>query len=250
MDRESRGASSFGRPAPRLSAATFALLSMLLLGACGREESMACDAQAYANAVRDAAQETSADVSTSLWAIAPANPRLAWTADQSAVRMVTWTSWNGYTMGDITLSQDVWLTAVPQLKELCQGLPPAEIVARVNQILGMPPASEADAGRYFVELWVRPADMFRPCPDAEIDDARCDLTFPATATAEHRAWMNANYAASYGSWQATKYPWTGLGYTYDWCNPSTKVGASEFVVRAGATVTVAGLVERDAYCAP
>ena len=73
---------------------------------------------------------------------------------------------------------------------------------------------------------------------------------PAGATPEHRAWMNANWGASYGFWQATQYPWTALGYTYDWCNPSTTVGVSEFIVRAGATVTVTGVYPHDAYCLP
>jgi hypothetical protein len=31
---------------------------------------------------------------------------------------------------------------------------------------------------------------------------------------------------------------TGFGYTYDWGNPNTDIGASEFVIKAGATVTI------------
>lgn len=224
---------------------------LLLLAACAQQEPpQVCDAQAYASAVRDASEPTAADVSSALWAITPSNPRLAWTADQSAVRMVTWTTWTGYTLGDTTLSREVWLTAAPQLKELCRGVARDGLVARVNQLLGMPPPVAGDAGRYFVELWVKPADLFRPCPDAEITDTTCELTFPASATAEHQAWMSAQYASSYGFWESTQYPWTGLGYTYDWCNPATTVGPSEFVVRAGAAVTVAGLYPRDEYCAP
>jgi hypothetical protein len=244
---------SASRPAGRLQAAVLSLLSGFLLGACAADAPAtppACDAQAYAAAVRDAAAPTAADVSTALWPITPANPRLTWTADQSAVRMVTWTGWGGYAVGETTLSQAVWLSAVPQLKTLCQGTPADQVAARVQEILGMPPADASDLGNHFVEMWVRPADLFRPCPDAEIDDTSCDLLFPASATAEHRAWMNANYASSYAPWQGSQYPWTALGYTYDWCNPPTKVGASEFVVRAGATVTVTGVHPHDAYCLP
>lgn len=237
------------RGAPRYLGA--GLAALLLLGACGQAEPpLVCDALAYASAVRDASEPTAGDLSGALWAIDPSNPRLTWTADQSAVRMVAWTTWTGYALGDTTLSREVWLTAVPQLKELCSGIPADGLVARVNQLLGMPPPTGSDAGRYFVELSVKPADLFRPCPDAEITDTSCQLSFPATATAEHRDWMSAQYASSYGFWQATQYPWTGLGYTYDWCNPLTTVGPSEFVARAGATVTVTGLYQRDAYCAP
>ena len=225
--------------------------TVLLLGACSREEPQpVCDAQTYVQAVRDTAEPTASDVVNVLWPIVPENPRLVWNPDRTMVRMAVWTTYTGYRVGDLTLSREVWVTPVPQLRDLCMGTPPGAILARVNQILGMPPIVAADSGRYFVEMWVRPADMFRPCPDAEIDDTRCDLTFPASATPEHRAWIATQYATSHGFWQVTQYPWTGLGYTYDWCNPATKVGASEYVVRSGSTVTVTGLFPRESYCAP
>jgi hypothetical protein len=33
-------------------------------------------------------------------------------------------------------------------------------------------------------------------------------------------------------------PWTRLGYTYDWGNPSSKYGLSEFIVKEGAPIEV------------
>ncbi|PTL83542.1 hypothetical protein DAT35_15875 [Vitiosangium sp. GDMCC 1.1324] len=99
-------------------------------------------------------------------------------------------------------------------------------------------------------MWVKPGDMFRPCPDPEIDDGTCGLTFPVEVSTEHKNWFTNNYASSYGFWQKTRYPWTGLGYTYDWCSHDTKhVGASEFVVRPGSVVNVTGYINRDTYCA-
>jgi hypothetical protein len=242
-------------PRLRWLAGTAALLS---LTACGGDiepipqqpTELTCDAQDYNEAVLDAVEPTQADVSTALWAITPSNPKLIWNTDQTAVRMVTWTTFTGYMTGDNVLTREVWVTAVPQVQELCKTLPAENIVPRINEYLGLPPATERDNARYFVEMWVKPGDMFRPCPDAEIDDTSCSLDFPATATAEHKAWMNGNYSYSYGFWQQTKYPWTGLGYTYDWCNANTHVGASEFVIRAGSTVNVTGKIERATYCAP
>jgi len=37
------------------------------------------------------------------------------------------------------------------------------------------------------------------------------------------------------------YPWTRLGYTYDWNPNSPEVGLSEYIVRGGSTVTVAAV---------
>jgi len=246
------------QPLPRLHwlVGTTALLS---LTACGNDpqdpdggtpEPLVCDAQTYAKAVRDAAGPDSEDIYDGLWAITPSNPKLIWNETRTAVRMVTWTTATGYTQGDNTLPAEVWLTPAPQLQALCKTVPAEQRVPRINQYLGLPPATEQDASSYIVEMWVKPEDMFRPCPDAEIDDTSCGLTFPASATDAHKNWMNANYAFSFSFWQQPHYPWTGLGYTYDWCNAETRVGASEYVVRAGSTVNVTGLIQRDTYCAP
>ncbi|HYH99294.1 hypothetical protein [Hyalangium sp.] len=230
--------------------------ALLTLTACGDdtepppEQPLTCDAQTYDAAVREAVEPTSADVYNGLFAISASNPKLVWNAEKTAVRMVIWTSFTGYTVGDNTLTREVWMTAAPQVQELCKTVPAEELVARLNEYLGLPPATEQDNARYFVEAWVKPGDMFRPCPDAEIDDTSCSLEFPANATAEHKAWMNGNYSYSYGFWQKTKYPWTGLGYTYDWCNADTRVGASEYVVRTGSTINVTGKIDRATYCAP
>jgi hypothetical protein len=232
--------------------------ALLSLTACGDDTEppleqpaqLTCDATTYNDAVREAAEPTAQDVHTGLFAISPSNPKLIWNEDQTAVRMVIWTTFTGYTLGEQVLSREVWMTAAPQVQELCKTVSAEQLVPRINEYLGLPPATAQDNARYFVEAWVKPGDMFRPCPDAEIDDTSCSLNFPATATAEHKAWMNGNYAYSYGFWQQTKYPWTGLGYTYDWCNANTKVGASEYVVRSGSTINVTGKIERATYCAP
>jgi hypothetical protein len=44
------------------------------------------------------------------------------------------------------------------------------------------------------------------------------------------------------------YPWTQLGYTYDWGNPESEVGLSEFVIRKGSTVVIKSVSNLDEYC--
>jgi hypothetical protein len=44
------------------------------------------------------------------------------------------------------------------------------------------------------------------------------------------------------------YPWTRLGYTYDWGNPESEVGLSEFVVAAGSTVSIEAVSDNETYC--
>ena len=45
----------------------------------------------------------------------------------------------------------------------------------------------------------------------------------------------------------TTYPFTGLGYTYDWGNAETDIGASEFIVKPGATVTIHEIKSTSKY---
>lgn len=45
------------------------------------------------------------------------------------------------------------------------------------------------------------------------------------------------------------YPWTHLGYTYNWDPQAMSiVGTSEYVIRQGTTIKVTGLVPAVPYC--
>jgi hypothetical protein len=62
---------------------------------------------------------------------------------------------------------------------------------------------------------------------------------------EHTEWLEAQFASSH---QPGGYPFTGLGYTYDWGRPEQPVGFSEFVVPEGATIRVEDQSPTAAYC--
>ena len=98
---------------------------------------------------------------------------------------------------------------------------------------------------YLVEMWLKPDDLFRPTPDAEIDDSVADLFFPLGTTPEHQAWITSLISDSYGE---DGYPWTRLGYTYDWGSIESEVGASEFVISEGAEVEIKSVNETANYC--
>lgn len=107
-----------------------------------------------------------------------------------------------------------------------------DMVLRMEQLIGLPP----QAGKtHFTLLWVNPEDLYRPAPDAEIDDTIAELTFPETASEEYVEWFQGNMAASY---EPHKYPWTRLGYTYDWADNGTEYGLSEYVLKNGSKATV------------
>ena len=117
---------------------------------------------------------------------------------------------------------------------------------RLKQLLGLPPNAIYS---YFVEFWVKPEDLFRPCPDNEITDNQCDVCFPQNTEASYKNWINENRVSRYyGCKIDEKYPWTQLGYTYDW-NPRNKshVGLSEFVIGANKNIVVNAIYTTEEY---
>ncbi len=130
-----------------------------------------------------------------------------------------------------TANRDIWTTLAPELTLRMNVLNPPDStkILRVEQLLGLQPDSKYDT---FVEFWVKPEDLFRPCPDNEIGDRNCDFLYPANADINHVNWMLNNKLLDYA-----KYPWTQLGYTYDW-NPSnaSHFGLSEFVIKRNKAV--------------
>ena len=88
----------------------------------------------------------------------------------------------------------LWVTTAPELKNRFKSESVKDINLRLIQLLGLPPGSKYS---YFVEMWVRPQDLFRPCPDKEISDSKCDLCFPKGTDAEHIKWINENRISRY-----------------------------------------------------
>jgi hypothetical protein len=152
--------------------------------------------------------------------------------------------------GEDALTDQVWVTRVPQVQELCRRFDPAKLRLALQQLLGMPPAPPEHAPDIFVTMRVLDRDgLFRPCTDpCPGTRGPCSETFPEGVPAEHVEWM-ARQALS--SWQVPGgYPWTRLGYTYNWNPGASLFGASEFVVKKGARVEVTAITPTAEYCAP
>ena len=140
----------------------------------------------------------------------------------------------------------LWVTTAPELKNRIKSEVVKDTNLRLIQLLGLPPGSKYS---YFVEMWVRPQDLFRPCPDKEITDSKCDICFPSGTDADHIKWINENRISRYYQCDLyNQYPWGQLGYTYDW-NPDNKshVGLSEFIIGTNKTVYINRIVTTQDY---
>lgn len=123
------------------------------------------------------------------------------------------------------------------------------LARRLEQLLGLRPYDQPkDEKVKFVELWVDPADLFRPCPDPEISDQECDTNFPRSRYVMIRSdYLNWFFDLRNRSYLPGGYPWTRLGYTYDWGNPEDHFGLSEFIIPAGTNVRVNCVCATEEY---
>lgn len=230
----------------RRSISIVLLVSALLPAACARPDVPWQEMRRlYGEAARDAERVEPAEVVTDLPVIARGRAELVWRAAGGSLLGTVWIERAGrFSEGrTITLEEDLWIVPAPRLRDFCRRIDTGktELRLRLEQLLGLPP--QAGRGRDFVQVWVDPIDLFRPCPDPEITDDHCDVHAPLGD--EHRAWFEEQEARG-------RTPdgrlWTRLGYTYDWGDPYTEVGLPELVVPAGSVVEVEGVVGTKEFC--
>lgn len=201
------------------------------------------------------------EVVNNLWALSISNqrlkPRPRNNNGKTEFLMVTWVSSE---QADIlkskarkkhSFSDYVWVTASPEVKEFCHdckgsGLDiPGSIMLslRLQQYLGL----RLDSFKtHFVEIWVKENDLFRPCIDQEINDSICSK-LPPNISENHSDLINIEK-------DSAGFPWTGLGYTYDWGNPQKPhIGASEFVIKRNnqnkkVEVEIVAVTPTEKYC--
>jgi hypothetical protein len=189
-----------------------------------------------------------AEVCSNLTAIVESNTGLVWqgSVGNKSVLVVTLTKYaSSYPVDETVCTSwgETWVTVVPEIQTFFQNNVGrgANLTLRALQVLGLPPNCSST---YFVELWVSPDQLFRPTPDNEITDTTAQLDFPESTTSPYKDWFNSNIVSSY---YPERYPWTRLGYTYDWGNPTSPFGLSEFVLKQNSTVTVKSVNTIDSY---
>lgn len=167
------------------------------------------------------------------------------------VRVVTFTSYPGYTEGTDSITQNVWVTLVPEVRDSCSGFG-RDLRLRLNQLLGLPPSA---GDTLMVEMTVPAGALFRAVADPAVTtrypcgdtiQAACGERFPDGVSPGHVRWTAEQLLTR---WQVPGgYPWTRLGYTYNWHPGSPRYGASEYLVRAGSMATGVHVQHVRAYC--
>ena len=220
-------------------------------GACDASDGMNFLILTYSNAVEDASHPLAAKASTHLTPLTPDNPRLSWRTNsqgvvqvKAATFMTRFVATNYWAPGMHSFTnRDQWFTAYPDLKEFCAKYKGTNVLLRIKELLGLPPTSQNDT---VAEFWVSPEVVFRPAPEPAINSVsagvspspRAPLIAPNYRIPDFWVdWFNQFYAScDYGMTKGVtnSFPWTQLGYTYDWAPGHTKhFGLSEFVIPSG-----------------
>lgn len=233
--------------------AWFLLAAVALVG-CKTQTKLLSDDFLYRQSIQNSIYPTADKVSDQLVPITKDNRNLVWKTigGEDYLLVITWKQnvsfYRQYLDSAFynTGKYPIWITTAPELKQRIANEYPKDINRRLIQLLGLPPNSVYS---YFVEFWVKPSDLFRPCPDKEITDTKCETCFPKQADQEHISWINENRISRYYSCDLyNQYPWTQLGYTYDW-NPENKshVGLSEFVIGPNKKIVVKAIYKTEEY---
>jgi hypothetical protein len=207
----------------------------------------------YFLSILDAEEAEYSEIRGNLTAVNQYNDALPWNDSHTMIYVASWMGGkyiSSYVPGQpLTPSWRMWVTVAGQAQDFAygSGLSGGALTLRMKELIGLPPDAEEE---YWVEFLVRPEDLLRPSPDPDPSDSQAQLDFPSSpemsVDAAYREWFAGNAAASY-ILTRNGYPWTRLGYTYDWAEGSDEVGLSEFIIRPGSTVLVTGVWTNEQY---
>lgn len=240
----------------RVGAALLWVLALGLSGCAAIAPSGIPSSAAYEAAIADAAVASPRKVSALMPLPAGDKVRVvSWVTESRMPCKVPETS-----CATTTPPDRIWVTLAGEVQARCRawGLQGDALRQRLEQLLGLPldPPVQFRKAR-FVTMEVARERLDRPCLGIDETSPQrpvCTVGIQANRAADVRDYVLKQMADSFvvGGPSGPGYPFTRLGYTYDW-NPvnaqPNHYGASEFLVQASTSATVITQQETDAYCA-
>lgn len=223
----------------------FVAMLLIILAACKKDNETAPTLtmdQLYANSIADAMIADSSEIIDTLQPITPSNSLLQWKTinGRQYVLMSTFMRFpSSYPEGDSinTVWGEAWLFIPAQMKKRLVFTASSDTIMRICQLLGLPPVNSR-SNTHIADMWVPAERLNRPAGNPDITTTRASAVLMNSVPADFSTWFN-NYIiyAYYHTLQSSTdfhYPWTRMGYTYDWAPDAKKVGLSEFVLSASS----------------
>jgi len=213
------------------SIARMILIASLVFSACKKDNDVKPPPQysldeLYAHSITDAMVADSSERIDTLWAISPENNNLQWKTinGKQYVLMATFMRFpNSYPAGDSITNTwgESWVFAPAQMKRrlLPSFKPGSDTILRISQLLGLPPVNSS-SNTHIAEIWVEASRLYRPAGDPAINTTTTGAVLVEGVSPSYTTWFDNNIIYSYyrplQSSTDYYYPWTRLGYTYDW----------------------------------
>lgn len=148
------------------------------------------------------------------------------------VLVCTWNKYpDSYKTGTQSTAKygEIWTFTMDEIKGAAHKINGAEDKElRFEQLLGLPIQK---GYTHFSVLEVAYKDLLRPAYNNNPSDGIMTLDFTSSTDRSFENWFLSNEAYSY---VGHKFPWTRLGYTYDWADNGSEYGLSEFIIKKDA----------------
>jgi hypothetical protein len=185
--------------------------------------------------------------------------------EQAYVTVAQFTEWGQPTS---PTERPLWVMLPDQLRAMCHDKPDA--VLALEQILGLPPKATPDEPTHewqVVTFSVPRGALFRPCPGGtDIAAPRCLSTLADAASLRSapdaldatttRFLLDQIWSSNRTGFHTADgepdwgYPFTGMGWTFNWDPQATSpVGVPEFVVRKATRVSRIAAMSPARFCA-
>ena len=227
-------------------------LSLFLLGCNSRFVSVSNNLtkyqQMYNQAIVDAAIAKKSE-EYPLTPIKDTETKVVQWVDQNSVDKYYKTPYENNQLMSVKKKGGIFVSLKSELQKKCQNYLGKHLTQRLEQLLGLPPNS---GYTYLVEMSVQKEDIFRPCIDPDITKKKCEAQ-PSSLdqiSQTHKAWLAEQMLKSYQFTDRKGYPFTRLGYTYDWNTDTPDLGVSEYIIREGAKIKVINIMSTEDYCRP
>jgi hypothetical protein len=198
----------------------------------------------YEAAITDAAEIKQEEIYP-LVTITPESEGITWDRDSTHVLVITFHDRPDiYDTDTLVMSQEVWTVSEKELynwyKAHKDGVKDWDV--RFKQLLGIRVRAKYT---HFSALWVKPIDLVRPAYQTDVrldsmmlkfDESFDDYSSDKEFKISFKHWFEGNRAKAYD--KKTGFPWTRLGYTYDWGAEDKKYGLTEFLILKDSHVRV------------
>ncbi len=157
------------------------------------------------------------------------DPLTGWNESGDKVLLVSWHSDpERFVQGQTAHlnASEIWAFTEGEIKQWINNheneLDPLEL--RLEQLIGL---GENTGYTHFSAFWISPDEVIRPAYVYDPTEPVMSTDFRDEPKEQYKQWFDMNILWSYYDYA---FPWTRLGYTYDWAEDATEYGLSEFLI--------------------